>query len=260
MKSSPPRSEWDFKCIIDLKPEEHWKIEQCAEWEYGREAYWKHEAFRMAVETWRAARPLSDDGFYGVPWDMTNWFSPEEDKIAPLWFVYFPDWPERPFTEVKTWNPQPTWTELYPREGHGLQVDLEEIIRFPPDLEWQYWPAGSVLASSSSSTVALHLDWTRPLDDIKRQVDQWLSWAHKHQANVPKRPKLGKSHPTSRAQARLKWLTAYRLLLKNKRRYKEAADIYENIYPEGLYKEQAEWINAAKRAKDWIESWGESVR
>lgn len=260
MKSSPPppppRSEWDFKSIIDLKPEEHWKIEQCAQWEYGREAYLEHEPFRKAVETWRAARSRTAEGFYGDDVFMQAGYHVEEDPISSLWFVYFPDWPERPFTEVKTWNPQPNRADLYPREGHGLQVDLEEIVQFPPDLEWQYWPSGSVLASSSSSIVALHLDWTRPLDDIKRQVDQWLSWAHKHQANVPKKPKLGNGHPTSKAQARLKWLTAYRLLRKHKRRHKEAASIYLSVYPEDRYKEQAEWINAAKSAKDLIKSIG----
>ena len=251
----PNQSEWDFRKFINLGPEHRWQLLQCYEWEYYREVYGRRPRFKKAVDNWRLEHPLTDEGFHGQPFDMALiCFSPEEDKISPLWFVAFPDWPERPYVEANVWNPNADFIQ-YPKEGHGLQVDLEEIVQFPPDLEWQHWPAGSVLASSSDSIVALHLDWTRPLEDIKRQVDQWLSWAHKHVANRPERRKEGNANPLKQAQTALKQLTAMRLLAG--RSWKEACEIYGHG---DLYSDQAGWINAVrsaeKRVKNMGDEWG----
>jgi hypothetical protein len=249
----PPRAEWDFRKIINLGTENRWKLEQCVEWEYYREVYRRRSQFREAVCNWRLGHPQTDEGFYGEPFNTaTICFSPEEDKISPLWFVAFPDWPERPYTEIKAWNPNEYWIR-YPKEGHGLQIDLEELIQFPPDLQWEYWPAGSVLASSSDSIVALHLDWTRPLEDLKRQMGEWLSWAHKHAANRPERLRQGNANPITQAQKNLKQLTAMRLL-QGGRRHKDACEIYG---AENLFSDQPGWINAAREAEERIKKLGD---
>jgi len=203
------------------------------------------------VAEWRKKHPLTSDGFYDEPFHPKHSLQPDDDKISPLWFVSFPDWPWSPYLEANVWNPNTD--ELIERsQGHGLQVDLEEIIRFPPELEWEYWPAGSVLASSSSSIVALHVDWTKPLKDIKEQFDQWLSWASKHVANRPIKPRLGKATPLSMAQTALKTLTALRLL-SDGRRWKEA----QEIYIDDLYSDQPGWINAARSAEERIKNLGD---
>ena len=250
-------SEWDFRKIIELEPEHRWKVEQCYEWEYYREVYRRRPGFKKAVNKWRLEHPLTDAGFHGEPFDTaTIWFSPEEDKISPLWVVAFPDWPERPYIEAKAWNPKADWIQ-YPKEGHGLQIGLGEFIfhemhNLSSDWQWEDWPAGSVLAAGSSAIVALHIDWSRPLEDIKRQMGEWLSWTHKNVANRPEKPKEGKANPLIKARTALRQLTAMRLLAH--RRFKDAREIYGE---ENLYAEQAEWINAARSAEERIKNLGD---
>jgi hypothetical protein len=165
--------------------------------------------------------------------------------------VAFPDWPREPYQAVNVWYPEIEWAQSR-KEGHGLQIDLEDLIRRPPLGEWEYWPAGGVLSSNHEAIVALHIDWERPLKDIKEQVSEWLSWAHKYVANRPEREKLGNANPLCQYEKKLKHLTAKRLL-SGRRRHKQAAEIYGS---EDLYTDQAGWINAKKEADEHIKKLG----
>lgn len=252
-QSVPPRTEWDFRDLIaskDLKD-----LELCYEWEYYREVYTEFERFRLAVDNWRLQHPLTpEDDYHGDPF-AARWYLSEHPLVPRCWFVAFPDWPREPYQAVDVWYPEKEWAQSR-EEGHGLQIDLEELIRRPPLGDWEHWPAGSVLSSNYEAIVALHIDWQRPLKDIKEQVNEWLSWAHKHVANCPEREKWGKANPLCQYKAKLKQLTAMRLLAGG-RRYKEARDIYGD---ESLYGEQSEWINAKKAAQEHIKKLGHEWR
>jgi hypothetical protein len=269
-----PANEWDFRGLLEAAPHDCWQVKQCYEWEYYREVHKRHPAFQKAVNEWRKDNPLTKNGFYANPPPRfeseileafkesskggfaDDPFHPkyefEEDKMGPLWFVRFSNWPERPYLEANVWNPEPDWTESR-RQGHGLQIDLQEFIHELPSAgSWEHWPAGSVLASNYESIVALHIDWARPLADIKEQVDSWLSWAHKYAANRPQRDRQGKANPLLQFKRRLKELTAMRLL--ENRRHKEACELYGD---EDLYCDQSGWINAARNAEQHIKKLGD---
>jgi hypothetical protein len=247
--SIPPQTEWNFRDLIaskDLKDLEH-----CYQWEYYREVYKESAGFRLAVDEWRREHTLTAEGYYDEPF-AARWYLTDDPLVPRCWFVAFPDWPELPYQAVDVPRPPETEWAQSRKEGHGLQIDLEDLIRRPPLGDWEHWPAGSVLSSNYEAIVALHIDWERPLKDIKEQVDEWLSWAHKHVANRPAREKLGKAAPLCQYKARLKQLTAMRLLMGG-RKHKEAQDIYGDEF---LYGEQSEWINAKKAAQEHIKKLG----
>ncbi len=255
-QSVPPRDEWDFRDRIDSKDLKD--LELCYEWEYYREVYKESAGFRFAVDEWRREHPLTAEGYHDEPY-AARWRISENPLLHRCWFVAFPGWPGLPYKAVVVPRPPETVWAQSRKEGHGLQIDLEDLIRRPPLGDWEHWPAGSVLSSNYEAIVALHIDWERPLDDIKKQMDEWLSWAHKHVANRPASEKKGKANPLCQYKARLKQLTAMRLLMGG-RRHKEAQDIYGE---QDLYTDQAGWINANKEAQEHIKKlgheWGGSM-
>ena len=189
-QSVPPKAEWCFRDLIaskDLKD-----LELCYEWEYHREVYRASEGFRLAVDNWRLEHPLTAEGYHDEPF-AARWHLSENSLVPRCWFVAFPDWPRKPYQDVDVWYPETEWAQSR-KEGHGLQIDLEDLIQRPPLGDWEHWPAGSVLSSNYEAIVALHIDWERPLKDIKEQVNEWLSWAHKHVANRPEREKKGNAN------------------------------------------------------------------
>jgi hypothetical protein len=249
VKSQLPAAEWDFS-ILAQSSSDGLKLRQCFDWEYFREVYRQFPKFKQQIDDWRCDR-IPDNGFYGQPDDPLHALG---EGICTLWFAFCEDWPSKPFLESRIWTPANATPGA--QQGHGLQLDLQELINFPP-IGWdvEHWPAGSVLAAESDTIVALHINWNRPLKDIKEQFDQWLSWAHQHAASRPKRTGRGKANPVSQAQAALKALTALRLL--QGRRFKEAADIYSKKVGKELYTDQAGWTNARKTAEQRIKKLGD---
>ncbi len=247
-QSVPPKAEWCFRDLIASKDLKDLKL--CYEWEYYREVYRASEGFRLAVDNWRLEHPLTAEGYHDEPF-AARWELSEHPLVPRCWFVAFPDWPQMPYQDVDVWYPETEWAQSR-KEGHGLQIDLEDLIQRPPLGDWEHWPAGSVLSSNHEAIVALHIDWERPLKDIKEQVNEWLSWAHTHVANRPEREKSGKANLLCQYKARLKQLTAMRLLMGG-RRHKQAQDIYGQ---EDLYTDQAGWINASKEAQEQIKKLG----
>lgn len=250
MKRSPEptEAEWNFSSLLE-KPSDGYKTKQCFEWEYFREVYQRFPAFQQKVCDWRRDR-TPEEGLYGEPDDPLHYLT---EEVCTLWFVFCEDWPTKPFSESRIWTP--STIDLGSKYGHGLQINLEEIIKFPPDWDFEPWPAGSVLAYSTDVIVALHINWGRPLGEIKEQFNEWLSWAHKEYAKSPKRAKQGRGNPVSQAQAALKALTALRLL--RNRRWKDAANIYSQKVGQDLYSDQAGWINARKIAEQRIKKLGD---
>jgi len=242
----PPSAEWDFRCLIEEAPQ--WQVMQCYQWEYHREVYKRCPPFQKIVNAWRTAPDPLGITFF-------------EDK--DIWFVEYPDWPEKPYlgTNIRQsesdFRSEVTEPEMrrWRQQGAGLQIDLREFVadlQAAPPIEdaWEQWPEGTVLTSNYEAIIALRIDWARPLDDIKKQVGEWLSWAHKHVANSPKKVSQGKAHPLVQARTRLKELTAMRLLA-GRRRWKEATEIYGD---EDLYNDQAGWTNAGISAQTHIKT------
>ncbi len=253
-QSVPPQTEWDFRDLIQSKDLKD--LERCYQWEYYREVYRASEGFRLAVDNWRLEHPLTAEGYHDEPF-AAHWDLSGHPLLPRCWFVAFPDWPREPYQAVDVPHPPETEWAQSRKEGHGLQIDLEDLIQRPPLGDWEHWPAGSVLSSNYEAIVALHIDWERPLEDIKERVNEWLSWAHKHVANRPEREKKGNANDLCQHTTKLKQLTAMRLLAGG-RRHKQAADIYHQ--KEDLYTDQAGWINASTRAQEHIKKlcceWG----